>query len=822
MAIAYGQITLTDLTDLGQFSVNPQSNTPLTQIYNPNTDTYTPNWSTSGSNVEITGICYYGAQDVTSSCTLTWTRQDGNATPSSLITGETYSSTTKKLTISANVLGTSTSKLITYYCTATYTEPESGTVLTAKGQITFNLQQVATTIKNAKITGQNAFLYQSGSSTPTSTSIVLTGSIANGDFGGWKYKNSSGNFVTLAAKSGDTNLTRTINYNDSIFVNDVATIKFYLSGLENDVYDIFSITNIRDGAAGNNNIVASLSNESQMIPFNSQGEGDFTNAVSTITIYDGSDDITTSYSISTTPVGVTGSYNSSTKTYTVASMTGDTGYVTFTATKTGSATLQKRFNLTKVQAGADGTSPTIYSLEPSTVVTVKSISGTYTPSSVTFSAFSQHGSDAKQAYTGRIAIYVNGSTTPDSGLSGDASTKTITFSSISNLAKLEAKLFLNGSSTGTPLDTQTVAVANDGATGATGAQGPGAYQVLLGNEVEMIPCTSTGNTSSAMTINIPITAYQGITPITVTTGTIQGLPSGITKSSSSTASNLVLSVASNSGLGGNDSGDVTIPFSYGGSTIATCIFHWYKSKAAVNGTNAVLFQVFSSNNTIVNGVGTASIDTSLIDGSVEKTAPDVTYQWYKYNGSSYQAISGATNKTLTGITAADIDSATSFKCIATYNSIGYSGFCTIYDKTDPIQIVLMSSVGEILKNGVGVGAVYPMITRNGTPYLPMKTYDGQVVCSASAPTGKTGQYYYHLDTTNKQVLCKKWTGSAWANDDDTTNPDASVTGGITYAYTFTNASGVSVEYDAVTSRKCLFLDGALFENKIVVNLSVTV
>ena len=46
-AIAFGSVTITDLTDLGEFSVQPMSNLPLTVIYNPDQGTYTPNWSSS-------------------------------------------------------------------------------------------------------------------------------------------------------------------------------------------------------------------------------------------------------------------------------------------------------------------------------------------------------------------------------------------------------------------------------------------------------------------------------------------------------------------------------------------------------------------------------------------------------------------------------------------------------------------------------------------------------------------------------------------------------------------------------------------------------
>ena len=45
--VAYGSISIVDVTDVGQLSVYPKSNLPLSVIYNPDQGSFTPNWGTS-------------------------------------------------------------------------------------------------------------------------------------------------------------------------------------------------------------------------------------------------------------------------------------------------------------------------------------------------------------------------------------------------------------------------------------------------------------------------------------------------------------------------------------------------------------------------------------------------------------------------------------------------------------------------------------------------------------------------------------------------------------------------------------------------------
>ena len=84
------QQTFIDLTDSNQLELNISCNLPTVQIKDnsANPVTYSPSWETT--NLVLTPTVYLNSTDITSSVSsIVWTRQDGAATPVSLVTGET-------------------------------------------------------------------------------------------------------------------------------------------------------------------------------------------------------------------------------------------------------------------------------------------------------------------------------------------------------------------------------------------------------------------------------------------------------------------------------------------------------------------------------------------------------------------------------------------------------------------------------------------------------------------------------------------------------------------------------------------------------------
>jgi hypothetical protein len=86
---------------------------------------------------------------------------------------------------------------------------------------------------------------------------------------------------------------------------------------------------------------------------------------------------------------------------------------------------------------------------------------------------------------------------------------------------------------------------------------------------------------------------------------------------------------------------------------------------------------------------------------------NVSYQWQKYLGGTWSNISGATFKNLI-VTPDDVTNIQQFKCIIkdldpesnTYNQT-FEDTVVFIDQSDPIQVMVESSAGNIFKNGVG-------------------------------------------------------------------------------------------------------------------------
>lgn len=188
-AIAYGSITIVDITDIGEFSIQPMSNLPLSVIYDPDQDNYTPNWGTS--NITITPAIYYAGEALSlgsTGLTITWQVQNGTAGAVDITdstgavlpayTAKGFSSTNGALTIAQNQFEVS-STMITYIGTATYVEPTSQQVLTAQGQITFTLVKNASTAETCYIAGDSIFKYNTSGNIIGASSITLTSKVSN-------------------------------------------------------------------------------------------------------------------------------------------------------------------------------------------------------------------------------------------------------------------------------------------------------------------------------------------------------------------------------------------------------------------------------------------------------------------------------------------------------------------------------------------------------------------------------------------------------------------------------------------------------------------
>ena len=882
--ISYGSISIIDVTDKGEFSVYPKSNLPSSVIYNPDqqgTTAYMPNWSTE--NLEITpSVWYAGSQVNNANVDFSWQRRVGSGAAGNLEANEVVTTSvtdTKQkgtLTVSANKFSDSVS-MLTYVVTATYREPSTDELLTAQGEITYTLTRQASTVKSIKITGDSVFKYDTngqvvGGGLNTYATITLDKRATNVTLSAWQYKDASGNWVTYPNSNVSSSLTIRSDANTyhgvNIFNDDKAIIRLIASAPDSDVYDIHVITNIYDGAVGQGTITAVLTNEDQMIPFTkneSTETGDFSSAISQMIVYRGGEgDVTSEYTITQSLTNVTATAsttNVQNDTVTVTGFTNGatTGNVLFTAKKTSdgqsAVPITKTFSVVKVSSGVDGVSPTIYSLKPNTLNLNKSRDNTpvYTPSSVTFNCVSKTGNGNEEPYPAALRIYENilasdiTSSTPtahqtESPSVGETSKTYIPSASATNIV---CRMYKTGNFADDDLlDTQTVTITIDGKKGDKGDDGEtgeSAVNITLSNYFEPIPTNHNNVVTSQKIVEFDFTGWEGTSR--VPTRIIQTIPTllGISYNASDYRDSTATSDGhisytipqgtdiTNFGTNGNITFTFRLHYDETDSTKyrdITYDFAWAQSRNAKDGENVVFLQLRTPQGDIIeNGANNVTAVAYLYDGSAD-VSDSATYQWYQFSTAStatdgYDALSSETNKTLT-IVPNMVSGYASFKCVATYNKTPYVQYVSIIDKSDPVQTTVLSSVGDKLLNGLGVGALYVKLSRKDKEIDPIKSE--RFVTELPTTGNKTGDYIYLLDSSNKTVILYEY-NNGWKVSDFTYTGD--------YSWTYRNKDGIIIhngdsDGDGGTiktpsaSGKVVYVDGDLVDKKLTADVTVTI
>lgn len=820
MAKVFGSITITDIVDVGRLSSYITSNLPQTVIENPNESTtqYTPDWSKTP--LTLNPIVYFNDRQLKlpqTGLTITWKRQEGSNQPTDLLSGETVQNGV--LTVSQNFLSTSPSGLITYIANIKYTDQVTNVTLESQSQMSFSLSKQASEAKYCSISGESVFLYNTNQTLVGTGEITLNASLTNVSVNQWQYKNSSGAFVAMPTTNNPTinGTTIKIKANENIlFNNDIAVIK--LTTDDSSVYDLHTITKIRDGAAGSNTVTVVLSNENHTLPSNSQGVvNSYIGAETTISIFEGGTDVTSKWVINAEEgEGVTGNFVSNK--YTVTGLTTDVGYVEFTCTRSNYSTLKKRFTLTKQYAGLDGADAVVYYLKSSTATMNLNKNKVFNPSNVVFSATKQIGAATSQTtYSGRFKIFesLDGTNwgTAKYVSSSNETSKTYTPSS-TNIKGILCELYASGGTT-TKLDSQTVMITKDGDDGESGINGEGGISVILGNEAEVIPCKSNGTTSIAKDISIPFYGYKGTQRVAISC-VVGSLPEGVTVKTNtagtvSTPGLLIISIPAGNALGSSSdlSGNFTLTFTCEKTSVEKK-FGWTKS---IQAANSVLFQIFAPNgDVIVNEKNNVVLETQLTDGS-QIISSGITYQWFKFSGGSYQNIAGQTAKNLT-VTPQMVESLASFKCEATYGGKKYIAFWCVTDKNDPIELILMCSVGTQLTSEAPFGVVYTLAYMNGQEVDAIKTTSFLTSAPSSA---SEGDYYYHVDKTKKTVTLKKYSGTSWSDAPSSDQPKG------TYKYYRRNASGTELDTTSEwKTGKVIYVDRDVVNKSLVINCEADV
>jgi hypothetical protein len=860
IAKAYGSITIVDIGDLGTLSVYPESNQPTSVIYDPNTNngTYNPDWTSS--NLRLTPIIYYGGLQIDAfnvAISVDWKRKvkdttkvDGvNLVAISEDNGESMDRDSKKLIVNKNILNAST-PIITYVCTVTYEEPQTGTKLTAKGEISFSLISQPTSIKSCSIVGESVFLYRSDRSIKGSGEITLTANLNNCGAHAtdvWQYKTSTGKWMTIPGQLGTT-LVVNESSNSAYFVNDAATIRFQtnITGL----YDVHSITKIYDGVAGEGTFVVTLSNEDMHVPCDDKYEildGGLDNAITEIKVYNGEDNVTNNSNTTISDPklsGLTGEWhtrktNDDSETnkpsYKITGMTALTGTATFTVTYTEngkSKTVYKTFYLTKLR-GEPGKSPEIYGLELSTVVLNKTAeTHIYNPTTFIANAYKTVGSE-KTAYAGRIKIYQdNTEVGTDDERNNDRSSREWTPPNGTPVSTYKVELYAAGGS-GDVLDTQTIAVISDGVKGDTGA---GGLSFVLGNYSDHIPCTAGGLTSSDYTITIPFAAYQG-TQRVACKATLSALPNGmschvltdITPATKDSDGIIRIYVASKKDLGGTttayDTGTITVTLTttdLAENPSTQKSYTWTKNKQGASGANAVLLRAYAPNGNIINnGENDVALSCTLTEGTT--TVTPTSYKWHIFDterpgyvqiteDNTYGGHTGYTTNTLI-VPATTVSSYASYCVEVTYGGKPYKDYISVQDKTDPLQVEIFSTLGDKITNGVGVGCIYAKVYQNG---MELDALQNLKVSATEPSSPLEGDVWAHIDQTTQSIILKRRQGSSWTAFTLTDTE-------CQYNWIFADydGAGTNLNNETNSSAKFLYIQGSYITKKMQFNLEVT-
>lgn len=242
-----------------------------------------------------------------------------------------------------------------------------------------------------------------------------------------------------------------------------------------------------------------LDNEYQGIYANSDGDiGTFPTVQTAVQVLYGSTDVSVdcTYSVAESS-GVTGSWSSGSRTYTVTGLSTDAGWVDITANYLNLFAATKRFNIEKIKGGEDGQDGVpgrTYFIEPSQTVLKQDVGYNISPGYIDFNAYYRDGQNAQRtAYSGRFKIEEEDSdgtwVTIYTSTANESSVRHILYDLLvdsdgsfvgdssgyalggwRDVANVRVTLYASGG-TSTIIDQQTVPVVKDGEPGKDGKDG---------------------------------------------------------------------------------------------------------------------------------------------------------------------------------------------------------------------------------------------------------------------------------------------------------------------------------------------------------------
>lgn len=482
---------------------------------------------------------------------------------------------------------------------------------------------------------------------------------------------------------------------------------------------------------GANTITAVLSNDSHTVPANADGSGGiYTGATTKLTIFNGATDDTANWTIAqarTTGLTVTEATTSRDATVTAMTNALDVGTVTFTATRAGFPTQTRVFTITKSKQGI---TPIAYWLNVDASAIARSVANIFSPSSINASGWQQSGISAPSTFAGRFTFATSTNMTAwtvQFTSSTNEATRAYTVpTGISSLRGIRVRLHQAGvtPSDANVIDEQIIPIVFDGAQGIDGV-----------SAIIPVVWTPDGNTirNDEGTATAQLDVYEGGSLVATTAhkwyikdpsattsvgGDVEGGAGWRLLQNLPTATTAPTTLATGTGntlTAGtyfvrytwvSPMGETTSSTESAGRAITLGQLLRITVPAFPTGVTGAKIYIGTATgvaNARYQGMITATGTALDITSPINTASPLI----------STVAINDITGHTTSKITvsARSITGVASFKCIATYNSVRYSGVTSIVDLSDPIAVIIQGV--DVFKNGQGSTTLTAKLYRAG-------------------------------------------------------------------------------------------------------------
>ena len=325
-------------------------------------------------------------------------------------------------------------------------------------------------------------------------------------------------------------------------------------------------------------------------------------------------------------------------------------------------------------------------------------------------------------------------------------------------------------------DEESINIVSDGNIGNAGNAGKDSINLLINNENVTLNATSAGKTRST-TIVVGYQGYKGAVENNDFTYKsysenrtgANALVSSVTSRTSNGNKYLDIVINANKTVTKGETGTITLNFNYKDGTSEQVsiskIISWDAKLDAIDGSPAITltFEYGGDKTTYFkNETGTTKVKPILLENAVNILSNSATVTWTDLIDNT-KTVDIDTDGITAIIDASDISGVGSYSCTVSQDGKSYTQYVSFTDYSDPLQVELISTVGDKLTNGVGEGVIYPQTTRDGAVLDHVSSSSIVVWGHSGAPTssdGAEGDFWFN---TSNNTLYKRG-ASSWSTN----------------------------------------------------------